>query len=68
MKRGAGRNRTADKGFADPCLTTWRPRRSVKIIAFVAQEMSREIARLVLWLEAVAEEDDEEDCGGGGEG
>jgi hypothetical protein len=23
---GAGRNRTADKGFADPCLTTWRPR------------------------------------------
>src|SRR5271156_105750 len=24
---GAGRNRTADKGFADLCLTTWRPRR-----------------------------------------
>jgi hypothetical protein len=23
---GAGRNRTADKGFADPCLTTWLPR------------------------------------------
>ena len=23
---GAGRNRTADKGFADPCLTTWPPR------------------------------------------
>jgi hypothetical protein len=24
---GAGRDRTADKGFADLCLTTWRPRR-----------------------------------------
>ncbi len=24
---GAGRNRTADKGFADPCLATWLPRR-----------------------------------------
>src|SRR5215470_14235608 len=24
---GAERNRTADKGFADPCLTTWRRRR-----------------------------------------
>jgi hypothetical protein len=23
---GARRNRTADKGFADLCLTTWRPR------------------------------------------
>ena len=23
---GAGRGRTADKGFADLCLTTWRPR------------------------------------------
>src|SRR6266852_6539715 len=23
---GAGRDRTADKGFADLCLTTWRPR------------------------------------------
>ena len=23
---GAGRNRTAVKGFADLCLTTWRPR------------------------------------------
>ena len=23
---GARRNRTADMGFADPCLTTWRPR------------------------------------------
>jgi hypothetical protein len=23
---GAGRNRTADKGFADPCLATWLPR------------------------------------------
>src|SRR5258706_8967028 len=22
---GAGRGRTADKGFADLCLTTWRP-------------------------------------------
>ncbi len=27
---GAGRNRTADKGFADLCLTTWRPRHRVK--------------------------------------
>src|SRR6267378_1567800 len=25
---GARRNRTADKGFADLCLTTWRPRLS----------------------------------------
>ena len=25
---GAGRDRTADKGFADLCLTTWRPRRA----------------------------------------
>src|SRR5580704_4219563 len=25
---GAGRDRTADKGFADLCLTTWRPRLS----------------------------------------
>lgn len=23
---GAGRNRTADKGFADPCFATWLPR------------------------------------------
>ena len=23
---GAGRNRTADEGFADPCLATWLPR------------------------------------------
>ena len=23
---GARRNRTADRGFADLCLTTWRPR------------------------------------------
>ena len=23
---GAGRNRTADEGFADPCLATWPPR------------------------------------------
>ena len=23
---GAERNRTADEGFADPCLTTWLPR------------------------------------------
>src|SRR5207302_6751593 len=22
---GTGRNRTADQGFADPCLTTWLP-------------------------------------------
>src|ERR1700677_1628652 len=27
---GARRNRTADKGFADLCLTTWRPRPRVK--------------------------------------
>jgi hypothetical protein len=26
---GAERNRTADEGFADPCLTTWLPRRPV---------------------------------------
>ena len=26
MFGGAGRGRTADKGFADLCLTTWRPR------------------------------------------
>src|SRR5271168_2285357 len=26
---GAERNRTADKGFADLCLTTWRPRHRV---------------------------------------
>ena len=30
---GAGRNRTADKGFADLRLATWRPRRSSSIIA-----------------------------------
>ena len=27
---GARRNRTADKGFADLCLTTWRPRHRTK--------------------------------------
>jgi hypothetical protein len=27
---GARRNRTADMGFADPCLTTWRPRHRLK--------------------------------------
>ena len=27
---GAGRNRTADKSFADSCLTTWRPRLRTK--------------------------------------
>ena len=26
---GAERNRTADEGFADPCLATWLPRHSV---------------------------------------
>ncbi len=26
MTGGAGGNRTPDKGFADPCLTTWRLR------------------------------------------
>ncbi len=26
---GAERNRTADEGFADPCLTTWLPRHPV---------------------------------------
>ena len=29
---GAGRDRTADKGFADLCLTTWRPRLGLKRI------------------------------------
>jgi hypothetical protein len=29
---GAGRDRTADKGFADLCLTTWRPRLKGKLI------------------------------------
>ena len=27
---GARRNRTADKGFADLCLTTWRPRHRIR--------------------------------------
>src|SRR5438445_9698359 len=27
---GARRNRTADNGFADHCLTTWRPRHRTK--------------------------------------
>src|SRR6266446_4839984 len=27
---GARRNRTADKGFADLCLTTWRPRHRMR--------------------------------------
>ena len=27
---GARRNRTADKGFADLCLTTWRPRPRIR--------------------------------------
>src|ERR1700739_2247116 len=27
---GARRNRTADNGFADHCLTTWRPRHRIK--------------------------------------
>ena len=31
MHGGAGRNRTADEGFADPCLPTWLPRqRSIR--------------------------------------
>ena len=29
---GAGRNRTADKGFADLCLTTWRPRPTCDLV------------------------------------
>src|SRR6266850_533725 len=28
---GARRNRTADKGFADLCLTTWRPRHRTRV-------------------------------------
>jgi hypothetical protein len=29
-ERGASRNRTGDKGFADPCLTAWLRRRMEK--------------------------------------
>src|SRR6266576_2071042 len=29
---GARRNRTADNGFADHCLTTWRPRHRAKSV------------------------------------
>ena len=28
---GVGRNRTDDEAFAEPCLTTWLPRRNLKI-------------------------------------
>ena len=41
---GAGRNRTAVKGFADPCLTTWRPRqrknRKLQVLSFKAKAAS----------------------------
>jgi hypothetical protein len=38
---GAGRNRTADKGFADLCLTTWRPRPCCKELIRRAEKLPR---------------------------
>src|SRR5271166_3596387 len=34
---GAGRNRTADRGFGDLCLTTWLPRRGALCEKTLAQ-------------------------------
>src|SRR5271157_5842839 len=39
---GAGRNRTADRGFADLCLTTWLPRRC-SVRKTLAQREGRQI-------------------------
>jgi hypothetical protein len=39
---GAGRNRTADKGFADLCLTTWRPRPCCKELIRGVKRLPRE--------------------------
>ena len=32
LLRGMGGNRTHGEAFAEPCLTTWLPRRNLKII------------------------------------
>src|ERR1700687_2114627 len=37
---GARRNRTADNGFADHCLTTWRPRRRTEWFSVVSSQLS----------------------------
>src|SRR6266481_205177 len=38
---GAERNRTADEGFADPCLTTWLPRHPVLRATTKPQKMKK---------------------------
>jgi hypothetical protein len=43
---GARRNRTADKGFADLCLTTWRPRPCSKELIYKEPNSSHTIGAL----------------------
>src|SRR6266404_7751746 len=38
---GARRNRTADNGFADHCLTTWRPRHRGEKLSVFSHEQSK---------------------------
>src|SRR6266566_8218221 len=38
---GARRNRTADNGFADHCLTTWRPRHRTGKLSVLSQKKMR---------------------------
>ena len=40
---GATRNRTGDKGFADPCLTAWPWRRDVLVYYIKANPVCQEI-------------------------
>src|SRR5467141_1929640 len=37
---GARRNRTADNGFADHCLTTWRPRHRTEKLSVFSDQLS----------------------------
>src|SRR6266699_5165100 len=37
---GARRNRTADNGFADHCLTTWRPRHRTEKLSVLSNQLS----------------------------
>ena len=37
---GARRNRTADNGFADHCLTTWRPRHRIEKLSVLSNQLS----------------------------
>src|SRR2546429_3083710 len=56
---GARRNRTADNGFADHCLTTWRPRHRTGKLSVLSNQFSvrKKCAEAsVLYLQALGDE------------